>query len=109
MREINNQLTGQIITLVCDTWGITRADLTGRSHRRPLPWARSQMCEYLRRYAGHDSVSCATILHVDPDTVLGYNKRYPHNLRTYTPFYNNHTSIHTQIKQILNGTQAKEH
>ena len=85
MREINNQLTGQIITLVCDTWGITRADLTGRSHRRPLPWARSQMCEYLRRYAGHDSVSCATILHVDPDTVLGYNKRYPHNLRTCNP------------------------
>ena len=108
-RNINNNLTGQIISIVCEVWGVSRPDLVGRCRRRPLPWARAMLCQYLRIYAGHDTVSCATILHVDPDTVLGYNKRYPHNLRTYTPFYNNDKSIHTQIKQILNGTQAKEH
>ena len=30
-RNINNELTGKIIALVCEVWNVTRADLTGRS------------------------------------------------------------------------------
>ena len=100
-RNINNTLTGQIITLVCESWGVSRADLVGKSRRRPLPWARAQMCQYLRLYAGHDSVSCATILHRDHDTTLGYRKHYPHNLQTYISFRDHDAFIHQQIKNII--------
>ena len=36
-RNINNNLTGQIISIVCEVWGVSRPDLVGRCRRRPLP------------------------------------------------------------------------
>ena len=59
--KINNTLTGEIINVVCDVWNVDRATLVGKCRRRPLPWVRAQLCHYLRRYAGHDTVSCAAI------------------------------------------------
>lgn len=99
-RNINNELTGQIISIVCEVWNVTRSDLVGRCRRRPLPWAREQMCEYLRFYAGHDSVSCAAILHVSPQTVTGYNHEYFKIRRVYTPFRDRDEEIKKRIKAM---------
>lgn len=100
-RNINNELTGEIIRLVCEVWGVTRADLMSRSHRRPLPWVRSQLCHYLRQYAGHDSISCAALLKIDDQSVCGYKKRYPKMLVTYVPFRDRDERIHAALKALL--------
>lgn len=100
---INNTLTGQIISLVCEEWGVTRADLSSRSRKRPLPWARSQLCEYLRRYAGHTSVSCAAIIHLADISVLNYTYRYNYLLKTYRPFADHDTHIKAKIKALINN------
>lgn len=103
MKQIDNDLTGQIITMVCEAWGIDRPSLVSHSRRRPLPWARCILCEYLRLYAGHDTVSCAAILHVKPDAVQCYNYRYQSLRNTFIPFRERDEKIHSQIKAIVKG------
>ena len=100
-RNINNELTGQIITLVCETWNVTRSDLIGHSHRRPLPWARSQLCQYLRIYAGHDSESCGAILHIRGRSVRLYQMRYTGLIRTYRQFNDNDQLIKEKVKALI--------
>lgn len=104
-RNINNELTGQIIQLVCEAWGVTRPDLIGRSRKQPLPWARSQLCQYLRLYAGHDSVSCSALIKHNTRTILDYNYRYQRLLRRYTPFAERDTQIQRAIKELLKTTK----
>jgi len=99
-RNINNELTGQIISIVCEVWGVSRSDLVSRCRRRPLPWAREQLCEYLRLYAGHDSVSCAAILKMSPRSVTDYSRLYPSIRRTYTPFRDRDDEIKKRIKAM---------
>jgi len=99
-RNINRELTGQIISIVCEVWGVSRPDLVSRSRRRPLPWARAQMCEYLRLYARHDSVSCAAICHLSPDRVVKMGNRYTYLMRLYTPFRNNDTEVKRRCKEL---------
>lgn len=98
--NIDNTLTGQIIRLVCETWQVSRADLIGRSHRRPLPWARSQLCQYLRIYAGHTADSCAAMLHIRHQSVTLYQLRYQHLLDTYRQFNDNDARIKAQVKVL---------
>ena len=81
-RNIDNELTGQIIRMVCELWGETRADLVGRSRRRPLPWAREMLCEYLRMHAGHDTVSLAVLLRKSQQGISDYANLYRVNLRS---------------------------
>lgn len=99
-RNINNELTGQIINIVCEVWGVTRPDLIGRSRRRPLPWAREQLCEYLRLYAGHDSVSCSAILKQSPRSITDYSRLYPRIRRIYTQFRDNDEIIKQRCKAL---------
>ena len=99
-RNINNNLTGQIISIVCEVWGVTRPDLVGRCRRRPLPWAREQLCEYLRLYAGHDSVSCAAILKQSPRSITDYSRLYPSIRRMYTPFRDRDEEIKRRLKAL---------
>lgn len=106
--NINNHLTGQIITIVCEVWNVSRSDLVSRCRRRPLPWARNQLCQYLRIYAGHDSVSCAAILHVSPQSVQDYSHHYPTILRTYTQFATHDREIHQQVKAIIKKQHQKK-
>ena len=98
---INNDLTGEIIRLTCEVWGVTRADLLNKSHRRPLPWARAHMCHYLRRYAGHDTVSCGAILHISETSVIGYASRYATNLRVYALFVKNDQTLSEKVKALV--------
>ena len=98
---INNDLTGEISRLTCEVWGVTRADLLNKSHRRPLPWARAQMCHYLRRYAGHDTVSCGAILHISENSVIGYASRYATNRRVYALFVKNDQTLSEKVKALL--------
>lgn len=102
-RNINNTLTGEIIRLVCDIWGVSRADLTSRSRRRPLPWARAQLCEYLRRYAGHDTLSCAALIHKSQQAVSDYSHLYTQNRRTYSQFAANDENLKKQVKHLCNS------
>ena len=99
-RNINNELTGQIIDTICEVWGISRPDLVGRCRRRPLPWAREQLCNYLRRYAGHDMVSCAAILHISPQTIGGYDRLYISIRRTYIQFRDRDDEVQRRLKAI---------
>ena len=99
-RNINNTLTGQIITLVCEAWGVTRTDLVGRSRKRPLPWARAQLCEYLRLYAGHDTVSCGALLHISQQSVQGYGQNYNRTRKIYRPFADHDEQIKAAIKAL---------
>lgn len=107
-RNIDNTLTGQIITLVCEVWNVSRTDLVGRSRRRPLPWARAQLCEYLRLYAGHDTVSCAALLHISQQSIADYNYRYQQNRKTYTQFCNSDQQIKESVKKLFNGTKGSK-
>lgn len=104
-RNINNNLTGQIISIVCEVWGVTRPDLVGRCRRRPLPWARAMLCQYLRIYAGHDTVSCATILHCSPENVVLYSCHYKSYAATFKPFDNRDTEVRRRIKEITKPTK----
>lgn len=97
--NINNPLTGEIITIVCDEWGIKRTDIVSHSRRRPLPWARYQLCEYLRRYAGHNTVSCAAMLHVKPNCTQNYDYRYQSLMRMYVPFREKDEAIRQRVKE----------
>ena len=101
MRTIDNTLTGQIITLVCEAWGVTRSELVSHSRKQPLPWARSQLCQYLRIYAGHDGESCGAIVRLKARSVQLYQTRYQHNLDTVVPFRDKDTLIKNQIKAII--------
>lgn len=92
-------MTGYIIAVVCEAWGVDRPTLMGKSRRRPLPWARAMLCEYLRMYAGHDSVTCAAMLKMSPEGVVGYNHRYLYNMRTYTSFRDRDRQIRKCIKE----------
>lgn len=100
-RNINNTLTGQIITLVCEAWGVTRSELVSHSRKQPLPWARSQLCQYLRIYAGHDGESCGAIVRLKARSVQLYQTRYQHNLDTFVPFRDKDEHIKNQIKAIV--------
>ena len=100
-RPINNTLTGEIITLVCEVWGVTRTELVGKSRRRPLPWARSQLCNYLRIYAGHDTISCAALLNRKDESIATYGSQYEYNRRTYRPFSDNDEQLRNQIKALV--------
>lgn len=106
-RNINNELTGQIITLVCDTWGVTRPDLVGHSRRRPLPWARSMLCKYLQVYAGHDAVSTAAILHMSPRGVQCYNERFIYNARIYLAFRDKDDALRAAIKSLTSPSSPQ--
>lgn len=100
--NIDNELTGQIITLVCESWGITRPDLVSKSRRRPLPWARAQLCEYLRRYAGHDTVSCAALLHRSDVRIGAYYYAYAKNRNTYLPFREHDDALRKSVRELCN-------
>lgn len=104
---INNKLTGQIIHIVCEVWNVSRTDLVSHRRKRPLPWARSILCEYLRRYAGHNTVSCAAMLHVKPDAIQCYDYRYQGLRKMYIPFRDNDDEVQKQIKAILECKQEK--
>ena len=99
-RNIDNELTGRIIRLVCELWGVTRRDLTGRSRRRPLPWAREMLCEYLRLHAGHDTVSLATLLRKSQQGISDYANLYRENLRSYRLVAANDALLKKQLKSI---------
>ena len=105
-RNINNELTGQIISIVCEAWDVTRPDLVGRCRRRPLPWARAMLCQYLRIYAGHDTVSCATILHCSPENVVLYSCHYKSYAATFKPFDNRDAEVRRRIKEITKTTKT---
>lgn len=96
--KIDSTLTGEIIRLVCEVWNIDRATLCGKGRRRPLPWARAQLCHYLRRYAGHDTVSCAAILHMSGEGVMGYAARYEKNRSIYAIFVRKDKEIGDRLK-----------
>lgn len=104
-RNIDNELTGQIIRMVCELWNVTRADLTGRSRRRPLPWAREQLCEYLRIHAGHDTVSLGAMLNKSQQGISDYANLYRVNLRNYTLVAANDATLKKQIKALCNHTK----
>ena len=106
-RNIDNTLTGQIITLVCDAWDIDRPALVSKSRKRPLPWARSQLCNYLRLYAGHDTISCAALLNRKDESIATYGSQYTYNIRTYRPFADKDEHIKAEIKKLLNKQPAK--
>lgn len=99
-RSIDNVLTGRVIVAVCEVWGITRAELMGKRRTRPLPWARAMLCEYLRIYAGHDSVSCGAMLKMSPEGVLNYNYRYSVNRRVYAQFKERDEELRQKIRDI---------
>lgn len=102
-RNINNELTGQIIDLVCEVWGVTRADLVCRSRKVPLPWARSQLCRYLTLMAGHDTISCGQILHRAPEGISTYFRLYERNRRKYTEFKEKDGVIYQRILEMKKG------
>ena len=99
-RNINNELTGQIINIVCEVWGVSRPDLISKCRRRPLPWARAMLCQYLRIYAGHDTVSCAAVLKRTPENVVLYSCHYKSYAATFKPFDNRDTEVRLRIKEI---------
>ena len=99
-RNIDNEITGQIIRLVCELWGVTRADLVGKSRRRPLPWAREMLCEYLRIHAGHDTVSLAALLRKSQQSISEYAQLYRVNLRIYTLVAANDALLKKQLKPL---------
>ena len=99
-RNINNELTGEIIRLVCELWGVTRADLTGKSRKRPIPWAREQLCDYLRTYAGHDTITLAALLKKSHQGITDYANLYRRNLKDYTLVATNDAKIKKQIKSL---------
>lgn len=107
-RNINNNLTGQIISIVCEVWGVSRPDLVGRCRRRPLPWARAMLCQYLRIYAGHDTVSCATILHCSPENVVLYSCHYKSYAATFKPFDNRDADVLRRIKEITKTNKTHQ-
>ena len=106
-RNIDNELTGQIIRMVCELWGVTRADLTGRSRRRPLPWAREMLCEYLRLHAGHDTVSLAALLRKSQQGISDYANLYRVNLRSYTLVAANDAQLKKQLKPLCSRGRIK--
>ena len=99
-RNINNELTGKIIALVCEVWNVTRADLTGRSRKRPLPWARAQLCKFLYLMAGHDTISCGAVINKAPEGVSTYFKLYERNRKTYTEFREKEELLSKRIKAL---------
>lgn len=103
-RNINNNLTGQIIAMVCEVWGVSRVDLVGRSRQRPLPWARAMLCEYLRQYAGHDSVSCSAILNRTYDSISHYRVHYAEYMQTYVQFRDRDATVRRRLRNISNKT-----
>lgn len=102
-RNIDNTLTGRIITLVCEAWGISRSDLVGKARRRPLPWARAMLCEYLRKYAGHDSVSCSAILDKTYEGISHYQVHYREYMQTYVRF----NTLDQQLRKQLEAEVRK--
>ena len=106
-RNIDNELTGQIIRLVCELWGVSRADLTGRSRHRPLPWAREMLCEYLRLHAGHDTVSLSALLKKSQQGISDYANLYRENLRSYTLVAANDAQIKKQLKPLCSRTKER--
>ena len=104
-RNIDNELTGRIIRLVCELWGVTRSDLTGRSRRRPLPWAREMLCEYLRLHAGHDTVSLSAMLKKSHQSIGDYADLYRVNLCNYTLVAANDEKLKEQLKALCNPTK----
>lgn len=106
-RNIDNELTGRIIRMVCELWGVTRADLTGRSRRRPLPWAREMLCEYLRLHAGHDTVSLATLLRKSQQGISDYANLYRVNLRNYRLVAANDALLKKQLKPLCSRRKIK--
>lgn len=99
-RNINNDLTGKIIALVCEVWGVERADLTGKSRKRPLPWARAQLCHYLYLLAGHDTISCGAVVNKAPEGVVTYFRQYRYNMKTYTEFKTKDALLAQRIKEM---------
>jgi hypothetical protein len=106
-RNIDNELTGQIIRMVCELWGVTRADLVGRSRRRPLPWAREMLCEYLRLHAGHDTVSLSALLRKSQQGISDYANLYRVNLRSYTLVATNDAQLKKQLKPLCSRTRKR--
>ena len=106
-RNIDNELTGQIIRMVCELWGVTRADLTGRSRRRPLPWAREMLCEYLRLHAGHDTVSLSALLRKSQQGISDYANLYRVNLHSYTLVATNDAQLKKQLKPLCSRTRKR--
>lgn len=106
-RNIDNKLTGQIIRMVCELWGVTRADLTGRSRRRPIPWAREMLCEYLRLHAGHDTVSLSALLRKSHQGISDYAAFYRENLRNYTLVAANDEKIKKQLKPLCSPKRKR--
>ena len=106
-RNIDNELTGRIIRLVCELWGVTRADLTGRSRRRPLPWAREMLCEYLRLHAGHDTVSLAALLRKSQPSITDYAHLYRQNLHNYRLVAANDAKLKKQLKPLCSRRKIK--
>lgn len=100
-RNIDNERTGEIIRLVCAIWDVTRAELVGKSRRRPLPWARQQLCEYLRLYAGHDTVSLGALLKRSHQGITDYANLYRQNLRNYRVVAANDAKLRKDIRQLL--------
>lgn len=99
-RNIDNELTGKIIEQVCEVWGVTRADLVGKSRKRPLPWAREQMCHYLYLKAGHDTISCGAIIRRAPESVSKYFVLYRRNMRIYTEFREKDEELGKRVKAL---------
>ncbi|MBO4382216.1 MAG: hypothetical protein J5799_04660 [Bacteroidales bacterium] len=106
VRNIDNELTGEIIRLVCELWGVSRADMVGRSRRRPIPWAREQLCDALRLYAGHDTVSLSALLKKSHQGIADYGNLYRKNLRNYTLVAENHEKLKKKIK-LCNRTRRR--
>lgn len=99
-RNIDNELTGKIIEQVCEVWGVTRADLVGKSRKRPLPWAREQMCHYLYLMAGHDTISCGAVIKRAPESVSKYFVLYRQNMRIYTEFREKDVELGKRVKAL---------
>lgn len=100
-RDIDNALTGKIITLICETWGVTRPELVSKSRRRPLPWARAMLCWYLCYSAGHDSISCAALLNRTYESISHYITHYVTYTKTFVPFKVKDERVKEKIKEMV--------
>lgn len=106
-RNIDNERTGLIIRLVCEIWNVARAELVGKSRRRPLPWAREMLCEYLRLYAGHDTVSLAALLRRSQQGISDYANLYRVNLHRYIIVAAYDAKIKKELKALCNHGRKK--
>lgn len=100
-RHIEKDMTGKVIQIVCDTFLVSRNDLIGTSRKRPIPWARAVLCRMLRLYAGHDTYSCAAVLHVYQSTIVMYDSHWNEYMQ-YIPFRNMADSIKAQVIAYAN-------